>query len=140
LAAARGHTGIVRVLLERAPNTAVDYIDAVGYTALLVAAQNHRARVIRVLADCGANVNYLGRSGLHPSTFLHFSDQRKHLVLDTLDDYSGSERSTYAGISAKSPRAYARVATTWGQGAWCLLIHAEASLSMGALGGVSDCR
>jgi len=38
-----GHTEIVRMLLERAPNTAVDYANALGATALLAAAQYHHA-------------------------------------------------------------------------------------------------
>ena len=66
-----GHIDIVRMLLTRAPNTTVDYVDAsrhgatsVGFTALAVAAQFHHADVIRLLAEWGASV---GR-GLHSST------------------------------------------------------------------------
>ena len=59
-----GYTEIVRLLLERAPNTTVDSVDAsrlhgatsVGFTALAVAAQFHHADVIRLLADRGASV------------------------------------------------------------------------------------
>jgi ankyrin repeat protein len=58
MAAWRGHTEIARMLLARAPNTAVDFADARGATALLAAAIFHNADIIRLLADCGANVNF----------------------------------------------------------------------------------
>ena len=57
VAAARGHTQIVRMILERAPNTKVDYADAVGFTALFVAAVYHHADILRLLADRCANVS-----------------------------------------------------------------------------------
>jgi ankyrin repeat protein len=59
IAAARcGHTDIVRtILLERAPNTTVDYVDAHGHTALMMAAQYHHADILRLLADRGGNVD-----------------------------------------------------------------------------------
>jgi hypothetical protein len=67
------------MILELAPKTAVDHVDGDGDTALLVAAQNHRADIPRgmnsrtprlpratnvlglrrLLADHGANVNYV---------------------------------------------------------------------------------
>ena len=53
-----GHTDIVRMLLERAPNTAVDYATANGWTALIVAAMYHHADILVLLAGAGANVNY----------------------------------------------------------------------------------
>ena len=34
VASIQGHTDIVRMILERAPNTAVDYMDTIGNTAL----------------------------------------------------------------------------------------------------------
>ena len=58
LAAGDGHTEIVRMLLDRAPNIAVDYMNAAGATALLAAAVYHHADIIRLLADRGANVNH----------------------------------------------------------------------------------
>ena len=51
-----GHTGIVRMLLERAPNTDVDYIDFNAMSAMLVAAQCHHFQIIRTLADHGGVV------------------------------------------------------------------------------------
>ena len=54
LAAQGGHIEIVRMILERAPNTAVDHTVAVGYTALFVAAQYHHAEIVLLLADHGA--------------------------------------------------------------------------------------
>jgi ankyrin repeat protein len=58
-AAASGHTDIMRMLLARAPNTAVDQMDMMNVTALLTAALYHNADTIRVLADYGADVNFL---------------------------------------------------------------------------------
>jgi len=58
VAAGRGRTEIVQMLLARAPNTDVDYVDAQGVTALAVAALYHHADILRLLADNGANVNY----------------------------------------------------------------------------------
>jgi hypothetical protein len=60
-AAALGHTEIVSMILERAPNTAVDYMDAHGFTALLMATEYHHADIVRMLADRGGNVNNAGR-------------------------------------------------------------------------------
>jgi len=56
-AAEGGHTEIVRMMLERARNTIVDYADAQGYTAQHMAVQYHNVDILRLLADCGANVN-----------------------------------------------------------------------------------
>ena len=60
---------VVRMIIERAPNTAVDYVDAPGAAALLVAAQSHHAPdIIRLLADRATNVitstNGSGMGGL----------------------------------------------------------------------------
>ena len=60
-AAARGHTDIVRMILDRARNTNVDYPQ--GFTAQLSAALYHHADIIRLLADRGANVNLATRAG-----------------------------------------------------------------------------
>ena len=57
MAALHGHTAIVRMILERAPNTAADVVCAYGVTALLLGAQYHHAEIIRLLADHGANLN-----------------------------------------------------------------------------------
>ena len=57
LAAQGGHIEIVRMILERAPNTAVDYTVAIGYTALFVAGQYHHADIVRLLAEHGASLN-----------------------------------------------------------------------------------
>ena len=64
VAAFHGHTEIVRMILERAPNTPVDDVDdAHGATALLAAAQYHHADILRLLAARGADVNFTdGRS------------------------------------------------------------------------------
>jgi len=59
VATAGGHIEIVQMILELAPKTAVDHMDGDGVTALLVAAQTHRADIPRLLADHGANVNYV---------------------------------------------------------------------------------
>jgi len=59
VAAALGHTDIVRMLLARAPKTAVDYVDAQGATAMIMTSQYHHADNIPLLADCGANVNFM---------------------------------------------------------------------------------
>jgi hypothetical protein len=52
------------IILERAPNTAVDYTDASGATAAIMAAQYHHAKILRLLADRGANVNLTGQRGV----------------------------------------------------------------------------
>ena len=59
VAATFGHTDIVRIMLERARNTAVDYVDAqpVPATAMMTACQFHHVGIIRLLAARGANVN-----------------------------------------------------------------------------------
>jgi ankyrin repeat protein len=57
VAATYGHTEIVRMILERAPNTNVDYVDADGDAATLGAALFHHADILRLLADHGANVS-----------------------------------------------------------------------------------
>jgi ankyrin repeat protein len=69
-AALYGHTSIVRMILERAPNTTVDFVGAHGVTALLLAARYHHVDIVRLLADCGANLNYTGQRG---STPLHLA-------------------------------------------------------------------
>jgi ankyrin repeat protein len=58
VAAQYGHTGIVRIILERAPNTAVDYANATFATALTAAAEFHHFGILPLLAAAGANVNY----------------------------------------------------------------------------------
>jgi ankyrin repeat protein len=68
-AAFGGHTAIVRMLLERAPNTTVDYVAVHGATALIAAAQYHRADVVRLLADRG-NVNFTNQRGCTPLRFV----------------------------------------------------------------------
>ena len=52
-AAMNGHTEIVRMILERALNTSVDYVDAPGATALLMAAAYRHADIIQLLVDRG---------------------------------------------------------------------------------------
>jgi len=66
VAAEGGHTDIVRMILERAPKTAVDYKDVIHASALLMAALYHRADTIRVLVDRGANVNLVGQQRATP--------------------------------------------------------------------------
>jgi hypothetical protein len=66
VAATRGHTEIVRMILERAPNTAVDYADASGATAAIMAAQCHHGHIVRMLADRGANLNVTSQPGVTP--------------------------------------------------------------------------
>jgi hypothetical protein len=56
-----GHADIVRMLLERAPNTAVGYMNPPGVTALCLAALYHHADVVQLLTDCGGNVNVATR-------------------------------------------------------------------------------
>ena len=55
VAAEGGHTEIVRTILGRAPNTAADYVNAMGGMALMLAAQHHHADIVRLLGDHGAN-------------------------------------------------------------------------------------
>jgi ankyrin repeat protein len=60
MAVMEGHTDIVRMILERAPNTAVDDVDGErggGVTPLMAAAGFHHADVLRQLAERGANIN-----------------------------------------------------------------------------------
>jgi len=67
VAAFSGHICIARMLLARAPNTLVDYANAMGFTALLAAAQYHHADILRLLADRGANVClHVGQQGCTP--------------------------------------------------------------------------
>jgi len=68
-AAAYGHTEIVRVILERARNTTLDYANTQGYTAQLVAVQYQHADILRLLADRGANVNLA--DGLGNTALIH---------------------------------------------------------------------
>jgi len=80
IAAKLGHLEIVRMILERAPNTTVDYAVASGCTALLHAARYHHREIVRVLADRGADVNYPGKGqGL---TIVPLSAQLKRFVWD----------------------------------------------------------
>ena len=65
-AAMNGHIEIVRMILERAPNTKVDHVDGDGDTALLVAAEFHHANIIQLLAERGANVSLVGQQGCTP--------------------------------------------------------------------------
>jgi hypothetical protein len=62
-AASRGHTEIVRILLQRARNTIVDQLSTVGVTAQILAAQYHHVDILQVLADHGANVSLADRQG-----------------------------------------------------------------------------
>jgi hypothetical protein len=57
-AAAGGHADIVRMILKRAPRTAVDHMLATGATALLMAALYHNFDILGILADGGANLNF----------------------------------------------------------------------------------
>jgi hypothetical protein len=59
MAASLGHTAIVRMILDLAPNTAVDHACALSFTALKAAALYHHADVIRVLADRNADMNLM---------------------------------------------------------------------------------
>ena len=65
-AAQMGHTEIVRIMLERAPKTLVDYVNAHGHTALMTAAQNLNADIVRLLVDSGADVNLAGERRATP--------------------------------------------------------------------------
>jgi len=58
VAANGGHAEIVRMILELAPNTTVDYVATHGVTALMRMAQYHHADILRLLADRGANLNF----------------------------------------------------------------------------------
>jgi len=62
-AAGRGHTEIVRMILQRARNTPVDYANARGFTAQLLAVQYHHAGILSPLVGRGANVNLATRRG-----------------------------------------------------------------------------
>jgi hypothetical protein len=66
VAAEGGHIEIVRMILERAPNTPVDHTGAICGTALCMAALFHHADTLRLLADRGANVNVAGRQRFTP--------------------------------------------------------------------------
>ena len=66
-AAEGGHTEIVRMILERAPCTAVDHrLITIGATATGMAALFHHADIVRLLADRGANVNFAGQRRISP--------------------------------------------------------------------------
>ena len=65
VAGVSGRADIVRMIVERAPNTAVDHVSADGVTALLMAAGYHHAPSIRLLAEAGANVNLAGQNAQH---------------------------------------------------------------------------
>jgi hypothetical protein len=73
-AAARGHTAVMQMLLERALCTEVDYTDAQGDTAVLVSAQYHHAESLQSLADRGANLNF--RRGALRFTPVHLAVAR----------------------------------------------------------------
>jgi ankyrin repeat protein len=51
VAAMHGHTAIVKMILERAPDTTVDCIDADGDTPLLMASQFLHADNVQLLAE-----------------------------------------------------------------------------------------
>ena len=68
-ASTHGNTEIVRMILERAPNTAVDHADADGDTALRMAALYHHADIVRLRTDRGADLN-LASPGAYPALFL----------------------------------------------------------------------
>jgi len=53
------------MILERAPNTAVDCVDAQGATALLAAAGLHHAEILRLLAGAYTRPFQLNLSALH---------------------------------------------------------------------------
>ena len=57
IAAQNGNTEIVRILLDLAPNTAVDTRDLAGNTALISAAAYLHVDIIQQLIDRGADVN-----------------------------------------------------------------------------------
>jgi len=48
------------MLLERAPKSPVDHVNATGFPAMHTAAQYQHADIIRLLADRGANVSSAG--------------------------------------------------------------------------------
>jgi len=89
-AAVRGHIEIVRMILERALDTDVDYEDDDGGTALMAAAQYHHVDVLRLLADHGGNVNHLNKwretalraavSTLHPDDLTRDPDGRRQVA------------------------------------------------------------
>jgi ankyrin repeat protein len=62
-AAEGGHTEIMRMLLDRARNTIVDYANVYGFTAQLVAVLYHHADILGLLADRGANVKLATHEG-----------------------------------------------------------------------------
>jgi len=66
VAVLEGHADIVRMILERAPNTAVDYATAQSFTALMAAAGYHHADILRLLADRGADMNRSDLLGATP--------------------------------------------------------------------------
>jgi hypothetical protein len=60
-AATFGHMDVVRMILERTPDSAIDSREAThGGTALGAAAYFHHADILELLADRGAKVNLLG--------------------------------------------------------------------------------
>ena len=63
VAAERGHTALVRTMLELAPNTDVNYMNANGRTALSAAAEYRHAGTIQLLAELGANINAADQRG-----------------------------------------------------------------------------
>jgi len=77
-AAQKGSAETVRIILKRAPNTAVDYVDATGDTALLVAARYHHADILGLLAVRSGNVDYVPARG-HPAARRHLAfPPRRH--------------------------------------------------------------
>ena len=95
VAAAKGYTAIVRMLLERARNTTVDHVDPRGMTPLSMAALFHHAEILRLLAERGANVNIVNTArqtiNKERSTPLHFA-------LDSMHHHSTPREPDHDGV------------------------------------------